>query len=334
MTWRLMCSVFPPFPASVAADFPVKRFHGFQKDLVSEAIHHLALGFFDGVHLGHQAVIRAEPVRPRPETSGVLTFWPHPMATLAPAHAPVLLTSQEEKIEILHGMGLGYCIIIPFDQAFSQIPAPRFLDQLEMFFPRLKSLSVGPNFRFGHQRQGTPVTLAEWADKKDLRFYLADFFLKEGHPVSSTRIRELLTQGKISQANVLLSRPFRLSGTVEKGAQMGKHLGFPTANIAVSKRFELPLGVYAAVGRLPGGQKRGAAVNIGKRPTFNRSSNPVVEAHLLEWSGNLYDQKMELNLIEFLRPEHTFNNRTELIAQIEEDIHQCQSLVGPHLEAE
>src|SRR5579875_3164365 len=234
----------------------------------------LAVGTFDGVHLGHQRVIAGSDT--------VLTFEPHPVAVIAPEHTPKLLTSLEAKAELVGELGVEEVVVIPFDRQFAALTAQRFIDEVLVGRLGAVRVSVGENFRFGHRAQGTPQLLAA-----DPRFETVVVPLLEvdGEVVSSSHIRSLVAAGEVEAAAHFLGRPFELRGTVVGGDRRGRTLGFPTANLIPDERFVLPgHGVYAARALLyeegrPLGEY-GAAVSIGVRPTFETGRRERIEADL------------------------------------------------------
>lgn len=289
---------------------------------------HVALGFFDGLHLGHRAVILNPASRDTPEATAVVSFWPHPLTVLRPDQAPPLLTDRNEKNQLLESWGLGAHAVVPFDDKTAHQPPEWLLRLLERCFPHLESLSVGPNFRFGLKRAGSPLTLSQWCQEKNIQFHLTDFVLDQGMPISSSRIRQCLASGDLITSNRLLGHEYQLAGEVVAGAKQGRRLGFPTANLAIQKTNILPHGVYAARACLPDTPPQAAALNIGLRPTINSSSPELsIEAHLLDWDGDCYGQFLTLKPVHYLRPEKRFRSREELITQIASDVNACREFL-------
>ncbi|MEM1158020.1 MAG: riboflavin biosynthesis protein RibF [Verrucomicrobiota bacterium] len=303
----------------------MKVLHHFDHSLRQYGIRHLALGFFDGLHRGHHAVIVNEITRDALDQTCVLTFWPHPMEVLSPDDQPVLLTNISDKTEILRSWGIGFICVVPFDTALAHQPYPEFLDSIQQNFPALKSVSVGPNFRFGKQRGGTPLSLAEWCAERDLLFNLADFMLDGSDPISSTRIRALLEQGDLPAANRLLGRSYQISGTVIKGNQLGRKLGFPTANISLDSPIHIPHGVYQVQVELADQQQVCGALNHGLRPSVDGPARETTEVHLIDWAGDLYDQPVRCKLMRHIRPETEFSTLDLLKDQIVRDIDACRA---------
>ena len=254
----------------------------------------VAVGEFDGVHVGHREVIAGNDT--------VLTFEPHPAAVVRPERAPKLLTSLEVKTELIAGLGVEELVIIPFDDGFAHQEASEFVDSVLVEKLGATSVSVGENFRFGHRANGDAALLAA-----DTRFEtrVVPLVSIDGVTVSSTRIRALVADGEVEQAARLLGAPFRIRGEVVGGDKRGRELGFPTANMVPDPELVCPgHGVYACrVG------DRLAAVNVGVRPTFGEGLELLVEAFLLDFDGDLYGQVLTVEFIARLRGEARFDER-------------------------
>lgn len=288
-------------------------------------VRHLALGFFDGLHRGHRSVIVNGYTREQLELTCVVTFWPHPFEVLNPTHKPGLITNLEEKIRILQKWKLGFVYVVPFTTQLARLPYMDFLNGLHQVFPSLQTVSVGPNFRFGKDRIGNPLTLAEWCQNYKITFHLADFVLDDSDPISSTRIRALLESGELSQANHLLGHSHSIVGRVKTGNQLGRKLGYPTANLQLSGPLLVPHGVYKTLVQLEDGSSVSGALNYGRRPTLDGGSvEEHVEVHLIGWHGDLYDQQLECSLLEFIRPEQKFDDISDLKEQIARDVLKCK----------
>jgi len=288
----------------------------------------LCIGNFDGVHRGHLALIAraracAGPRRP----VGVLTFSPHPVRVLAPHVAPHLLFTPREKRLALSRAGVDVLIELPFDARLAAMPAADFVSQILVDAIGAHDVVVGFDFTYGQGRAGSVDTL-----RRDLALHGAELHVvtavKEGELVcSSSRIRAFLQEGRVEVANTLLGRPYTIDGPVQRGDGRGQGLGFPTANIATDREVLPKLGVYA--GRLiaADGVSRDAVVNIGLRPTF-AGAGVRVEAHILDWSGNLYDQDVSLALVERLRDEMKFPHVDALKSQILQDIETARAALA------
>lgn len=275
----------------------------------------LAIGTFDGVHRGHREVIAGADT--------VLTFDPHPTQVVQPDRAPRLLTSLERKAELVAELGVQELVVIPFDGAFASQTAPEFIDHVLVEQLGATEVAVGANFRFGARAQGTAEMLAA-----DGRFAarITPLLEIDGAPVSSTRIRALLSEdGDVAQAAELLGSPFGLSGTVVHGDKRGRELGYPTANLVPDEQFVTPAhGIYAC---LADGH-RPAAVSIGVRPTFHTGRGVLIEAFLLDFEGDLYGQSLSLQFLERLRGEERFDGVEALIEQMDRDVARTREVAS------
>ena len=277
----------------------------------------VAVGEFDGVHLGHREVIAGSDT--------VLTFEPHPAVVVKPAFAPKLLTSLELKIELVAELGVEELVVVTFDESFAHKEASEFVDGVLIDRLAATHVSVGDNFRFGHRALGNAALL-----ESDSRFETRVVPLVEvdGVPVSSTRIRTLIAEGEVAAAARLLGAPFRMRGEVVSGDRRGRELGFPTANMVPDPELACPgHGVYACrVG------EHLAAVNVGVRPTFGRDLHPLVEAFLLDFDGDLYGQRLTVEFVERLRGEQRFESVDELVAQMHRDVERTRELLASGVE--
>ncbi len=271
----------------------------------------VAVGEFDGVHLGHRAVIAGNDT--------VLTFEPHPLAVIRPEANPRLLTSLETKAELVASLGVRELVVIPFDETFAAQSPEAFIDDVLLGRLGATHVSVGENFRFGHQARGDTALLAA-----DPRFQTRVVMLVEaqGEIVSSSHIRGLVLSGDVAGAGRLLGAPFTLRGEVVHGEQRGRTLGFPTANLVPDEHLVCPgHGVYAA--------RAGdacAAVSIGVRPTFGSGRSRLVEAYLLDREVDLYGQVLRIEFVERLRGEKRFDSVHELIDQMHDDVARTRGI--------
>lgn len=274
----------------------------------------IAIGTFDGVHLGHREVIAGADT--------VLTFDPHPSQVVHPESAPKLLTSLERKAELLAGLGVEELVVIPFDGAFASQTAQEFIDHVLVERLGAQQISVGDNFHFGAKAKGTAAMLAA-----DGRFNarISELLMVDGAPVSSTRIRKLLAEeGDVAQAAKLLGSSFKLTGTVVHGDKRGRELGYPTANLVPDDRYVTPAhGIYAC----RTGQGRAAAVSIGLRPTFQTGRGVLIEAYVLDFDADLYGQEISLTFVERLRGEERFDGIESLVAQMQRDVAATRAAV-------
>ncbi len=289
----------------------------------------VAMGVFDGVHLGHRRVFEQACLvaRERKLPCAVFTFVEHPRSVLRPDRPVPLLTTWPEKRESLAGAGIDRVVAAHFTPAFAGLSPEAFVRGILVERIEARHLVVGFNFRFGHRGAGSPELLEQMADKLGFGLDVIPPFEIAGHVVSSSKIRELLAEGNIREARGLLGGPYRLAGEVVAGDARARQLGFPTANLRVDASKLLPAyGVYAGMACWPGGRRR-CVVNIGIRPTFEPPQLQV-EAHLLDFDGNLYGQTMTLELETYLRPERAFRSVGELVDQIHQDVQSARSQAG------
>jgi riboflavin kinase/FMN adenylyltransferase len=273
----------------------------------------VAVGTFDGVHLGHRRVIEG--------SDSVLTFDPHPVSVVAPQHTPKLLTTFARKTELIAALGVAELIVIPFDAAFASLTADRFVADVLVGALAAKEVSIGENFRFGHRAQGDPGMLLA-----DERFATVVHPLLEvdGEIVSSSHIRGLVLAGDIAEANRLLGAPFQICGEVTHGDERGRVLGFPTANLVPDEAFARPgHGVYACLAN-----GHAAAVSIGVRPTFQTGRGELIEAHLLDFDGDLYGRLLRLDFLARLRGERRFDRPELLIEQMRDDVERTRQIAS------
>jgi riboflavin kinase/FMN adenylyltransferase len=275
----------------------------------------VAVGSFDGVHLGHREVIRG--------SDSVLTFDPHPSAVVAPQHTPKLLTSLQVKAELVEALGVEEMIVIPFDADFAKRSAQEFIDEVLVGALEADYVSVGENFRFGNRAKGDPQMLAE-----DERFStrVTPLLEVDGEIVSSSHIRGLVLAGEVALATRFLGTPFQLRGEVVHGDQRGRELGFPTANLIPDDALVCPgHGVYACLA-----DGRPAAVNIGVRPTFVTGRGELIEAYILDFDGELYGHELRLDFIARLRGERRFQSANDLVEQMRRDVQRAREIAASH----
>jgi riboflavin kinase/FMN adenylyltransferase len=271
----------------------------------------LAVGEFDGVHLGHREVIRGSDT--------VVTFEPHPLRVVRPEAAPKLLTSLEVKAELIAELGVGELVVIPFDQGFARQGPEAFIDEVLVGRLRARHVSVGENFRFGRGASGDPALLAA-DDRFETR--VVDLVEFGGEVVSSSHIRALVAAGEVDLAARMLGASFRLRGEVVVGDRRGRELGYPTANIVPDEALVCPgHGVYAArVG------SDCAAVNVGVRPTFGTGRGVLVEAYLLDRTVDLYGQILTIEFLQRLRGERRFESVPALVEQMGCDVQRTREI--------
>jgi riboflavin kinase/FMN adenylyltransferase len=306
----------------------------------------LALGFFDGVHLGHQQIIRQTVADARQQNglALVLTFDQHPNTVVAPDRVPPLIYSLPQRIRAVESLGVDGLLVLRFDRPFSEQSGEVFIRQLARDLRQMQGICVGADFVFGHKRSGNVEVLRRLGDELNFAVHAVSAVSLDGQVISSTRIREAIRTGNLASAALLLGRPYSLAARVVKGDQLGTKLGFPTANLEVTGLVLPPNGVYAAhVTRRTGvapvsnhtpaqaecvlGNRRDACpthpavLNIGHRPTIaNLTAAPRVEVHLLDFQGDLYGQELEVTFAGKLRDEKRFASLDELKTQIARDI--------------
>ena len=277
----------------------------------------VAVGTFDGLHRGHRAVIAGADT--------VLTFDPHPTAVVAPGQEPRFLTTLERKAELISGLGVGELVVIPFDAAFAARSAAAFIDDVLVDALSATHVSVGENFRFGHRAQGD-AELLRADDRFETR--VAPLLEVDGEIVSSSHIRGLVLGGAIEYAGTLLGAPFVLDGPVVHGDKRGRTLGFPTANLVPQDGFCTPgHGVYACRARTADASWHPAAVNVGVRPMFESGRGELIEAFLIDFDGDLYDQPLRIEFHKRLRGERRFDGVDALVAQMHRDVADTRGVV-------
>jgi riboflavin kinase / FMN adenylyltransferase len=270
---------------------------------------HVAIGTFDGVHRGHQAVIDG--------ANTVLTFEPHPLEILHPAALPKLITPFPIKRDVIEGLGVRELVVIAFDEEFAQLPAEDFIEHVLVERLTASRVSVGENFRFGAKAKGDPAMLGARSEFETQVLPLVEV---DGETVSSTRIRAQIAAGDMEGARRCLGSPFMIEGTVVKGDQRGRELGFPTANIVPDDRLAIPgHGVYAAFANgVP------AAVSVGVRPTFESGRGILIETYLIDRDEDLYGKTLRLAFVERLRGEKRYPDVDELIAEMHLDVEDAR----------
>jgi riboflavin kinase / FMN adenylyltransferase len=281
------------------------------------------IGNFDGVHLGHQNLIRDLVKRAAKfdGTPAVLTFQPHPLQVLAPNNAPLQIQTLDQKLATIGSLGISLVIVIPFDMQLAQTSARDFAVKILWEKLRPKEIYVGPNFAFGHRRQGSFNLLKEIGEEKGFLAAKIHQVQFRGNRVSSTAIRQALVSGQVGLARRLLSRPFALDGAIIHGIGLGSKFGVPTANLNTVNELIPRRGVYVTM-LSADGQKHRGVTNIGFRPTVNTEGDaPLsIETHLLDFDRDLYERKATLEFLMRLRDERRFSGEEALVAQIQKDI--------------
>lgn len=295
---------------------------------------HLAIGMFDGVHLGHRAVIDAaiQSARRSGGVAGVLTFWPHPSALFRPESPTRLMVSAAIKGRLLAAAGVDVVISQRFNQEFSEIEAEEFLPYLKRFLPRLSAIYVGENWRFGKGRRGEIGMLVAEARKQGLAVVSAQRINHNGEAISSTRVREYLETGAIEEANAILGYTYFAEGVVTPGKSLGRDLGFPTLNIPWEPELRPRYGVYVV--RVSGPKSAGkypGVANYGLRPTVEQSNQPRLEVHVLGPCPFAGGDLVQVEWLKFLRPEVKFASVGELTAQIAKDRAEAEAFLKSEL---
>jgi riboflavin kinase/FMN adenylyltransferase len=288
----------------------------------------LALGTFDGVHLGHRRVIASalERARERGLTSAVATFDPHPLRVLRPEEPPKLLTTTERKIELISGLGVEELVAIPFTPELSRQSAEDFSDDVLAGVLGARSVSVGANFRFGHGAAGDAALLQS---RPEFETDVVELVQHGEGPVSSSRIRSLIETGDVAAAAALLGAPHSVTGPVVEGDRRGRELDMPTANVEPAPDVILPAaGIYAGTATVDGGEQWPAALSIGVRPTFGSGGDLRLEAHLIGFDGDLYGRNLTLSFLEWLRDEVRFDSPQELAEQMRRDVERARAVAA------
>ena len=286
---------------------------------------HLAVGMFDGVHLGHQAVMETavQSAHASNGVCGVLTFWPHPSRLFNPDDPVPMIMSLEIKADVLSSHNIEYIIQQPFDASFAAIEAEQFVAHLKKHLPNLNSIHVGSNWRFGKRRVGDIPMLVRLGKESGVHVINVERVFYDGDPISSTRIREHISVGEMEMANALLGDIYFSIGTVVEGKKLGAELGFPTLNLPWSPDLRPPLGVYLVEveGEIGGSPVTAKGVaNFGVRPTVSESEETILEVHLLEVYPFTTDQVLKVRWHRFIRPEKKFENLEALKKQIGLDV--------------
>jgi len=279
----------------------------------------LAIGFFDGVHRGHREIVRALLRLRRPGyRAAILTFSNHPSTYLRPEKVPPLISTLEERVDLLADTGIDELFLVPFDARIASLEARAFLDDVVFDTLGARGLVVGENFRFGAQRRGDATLAREVLGARGVEIVAVPAMLDADDRISSTRIRAAIVRGDLATADRLLGEPFTLRGRVELGAGRGHDLGFPTANLAVPAEKTLPAdGVYAVVARYDGRDYSGL-VSIGTNPTFD-GQNRTVEAWLRDFRRSIYGEELALRDFRFIREQRRFDSVDELLDQMRQD---------------
>ena len=294
----------------------------------------ITIGAYDGVHLGHQAVIGE--VRRQAATIGarsvVVTFDRHPASVVRPESAPKLLTDLDQKLELLAATGVDATAVVHFDHEMSQLAPLEFVQRVLVDCLRTSLVVVGDDFHFGHNREGNVSSLREFGDRADFDVLRMSHRARNDgtdEPISSTAIRRAMAGGQVELAAAMLGRPFEARGIVRQGDQRGRQIGFPTANVEVASFICLPAdGVYAGWYRRPDGSAHMCAINLGRRPTFyEHADKSLLEAHLLDFDDDLYGEGAQVKFTDFLRSERKFDGIDALRNQLKNDVDHARSVL-------
>ena len=295
------------------------------------------IGVFDGVHIGHQAVFRQ--VRSAADrlgvASAVVTFDGHPAHVVRPESAPRLLTTLDQKLELIAAEGIDYTYVVHFDEERAATPPEVFVEQVFIDALHAKAIVVGEDFHFGKGRSGNVEGLREIGNEWGFEVLALELIRHSGdarEPVSSTKIRRALAGGDVDRAAAMLGRPYTVRGTVEHGDQRGSGIGFPTANLPVPNVMAWPAdAVYAGWCTRANGDRHPCAINIGRRPTFyEHTEQSLLEAHLIDFEGDLYGEQIDVSFVEFLRSERKFDGIDQLVSQLKTDIADALTVLGQH----
>ena len=297
----------------------MRLFHGYENaEIARPAV--LTLGVFDGLHLGHQLIISrvVERARAVGAVPTVITFDPHPRAVLHPESAPPLLQTFDQKVEACGVLGVEQTIVVRFTPEFAGVRAEQFLRDVVHERLQAREVYLGRGFAFGRGREGDIHLLRRVS--RELGFFADEVpeVRLRGQRISSSRIRELLAAGRVNLARRMLGRPYGVEGRVVRGAERGRQLGFPTANLRPDNRVIPRGGVYVTATRI-GGEWRRSVTNVGVRPTFEQEGEPSVETFVMDWGGDLYGDVVRVRFLHRLRDERRFDSVEELKRQIERD---------------
>jgi riboflavin kinase / FMN adenylyltransferase len=287
----------------------------------------VALGNFDGVHLGHSSVIRAAHAARPDAPLAVLTFEPHPREVFRPDDPPFRLTLSAERADALAGLGVDLLYELPFNHEFSLMTAEDFVGKVLHDGLRARHLVSGQDFAFGHRRRGNTRFLADRAEALGMGLTLVPAVTDSQGPLSSTRIRRALQDGYPERATDELGRPWAIRGVVSHGDKRGRTIGFPTANVPLGRHLEPARGVYAVTARLAGGAMHKGVANIGRRPTVNEGTQSRLEVNLFDFDGDIYDTEITVALHQYIRAEVKFSGLDALKAQIASDAEQARLIL-------
>jgi riboflavin kinase / FMN adenylyltransferase len=295
----------------------------------------ISIGAYDGLHIGHQTVIEEvkREAAARGARTAVVTFDRHPADIVRPESAPKLITDHDQRLELFEAMGIDAAVVLPFDEAQSHEPALSFIERVLVKCLNTVLIVEGVDFHFGRNREGNVALLRQVGSTYGFEVAPLVMFAREdgiAEPVSSTAIRRALAGGNVELAAAMLGRPFEARGVVVQGDQRGRLLGFPTANVEVPNRVCLPAdGVYAGRFERADGTTHPCAINLGRRPTFyEHADHSLLEAHLIDFDGDLYGEGAKVRFTNFLRSERKFDGIDALVTQLKSDVEHARGLLG------
>ncbi|MDE2126793.1 MAG: bifunctional riboflavin kinase/FAD synthetase [Armatimonadetes bacterium] len=293
----------------------------------------VAVGTFDGIHIGHRAILKAAiaDARSHGRQSVAFTFDRHPAELLAPERAPRRITTPDQQRDLIADCGIDWLVVAPFDARFAAQPPQQFIDDVLVNRLRAGSVVVGSGFRFGRDRAGDTALLCSAANARRFVLHALEPVMEMNEPASSSRIRNLLMRGAIGDAEAVLNHAWVLSGTVTRGAQLGRTLGYPTANLLPAARQITPAdGIYAAAARLESGEVVAAAASLGARPSVPGAGR-ALEFHLLDFDGDLYGSRLDIRFVRCIRAAKKFDSLEALKGQIGDDAAVCRELLDGDL---
>ncbi len=291
----------------------------------------VGLGTFDGVHLGHRAIMNrvVSLAKDKGVKSIILTFTGHPMEAIAPDRAPARIQTNSQREELIRNIGIDVLVQIEFTKEFASLSARSFVEEILMGRLKPSSVVVGSNYTFGKGAEGGAELLKRLGEEYGFEVHNVEPVRVRGTVVSSTHIRGLISKGDMEAAREFLGRPFRIDGVVEHGYERGRSLGFPTLNIPIPPGIITPpYGVYLVNADLPGGSRYGVC-NIGTRPTF-KGDKPNIEAYIFDFSGEAYGERVGINFLKFIRKEMNFEEPERLASQVKEDIEVAKRMLALH----
>ena len=290
----------------------------------------VAIGNFDGMHLGHQSVIDTARKTSNKSSVGVVTFEPHPRQYFQKNQPMFKLMKSETRKRFLNSLGIDALFELPFDSSLANLSPKDFIETVLLEKINVKNVVVGPDFRFGKNREGSVNLLKSYQEEKKLSLHIANPFMIGGKVVSSSALREKLTEGSVIEVTRMLSRYYEIEGVVEKGFQRGRDLGFPTINIEFKNTIVPKHGVYAVFIEVFSHDKKRTlkgAASVGSRPTYG-DYEPNIEVFIFDFDENLYGEHVSISLVKFIRPELKFNSEKDLISQMKADCKTIENLLN------